>query len=156
MVPSVIWSHTTRRVLTLEDVGAVKITDYAAIEAAGVDREEVAQKLLDVYLKQVFEDGFFHADPHPGTFSFCPRLPAVRAWKLVFVDFGMAGTLSPEAFAGLREGLLAFGTRDAARLVRAFQRLQVLLPGADLDLLERACKRLFDTLWGRRPARYSA
>jgi predicted unusual protein kinase regulating ubiquinone biosynthesis (AarF/ABC1/UbiB family) len=151
VVPKVIWSHTTRRVLTLEDVGAVKITDYAAIEAAGVDRAEVAQKLLDVYLKQVFEDGFFHADPHPGNLFVLPT-PSRRspgAWKLVFVDFGMAGTLSPEAFAGLREGLLAFGTRDAARLVRAFQRLQVLLPGADLDLLERACRRLFDTLWGK-------
>jgi predicted unusual protein kinase regulating ubiquinone biosynthesis (AarF/ABC1/UbiB family) len=70
-------------------------------------------------------------------------------WKLVFVDFGMTGTLSAEAFSGLREVLLAVGTRDASRLVRAFQRLQVLLPGADLDLLERACKRVFDTLWGK-------
>jgi len=61
----------------------------------------------------------------------------------------MTGTLSPEAFGGLREVLLAVGTRDASRLVRAFQRLQVLLPGADLDLLERACKRVFDTLWGK-------
>ncbi len=156
VVPKVIWSHTTRRVLTLQDVGAIKITDYAAIEAAGVDRAEVAVKLLDVYLKQVFEDGFFHADPHPGNLFVLPAAVSAssprgsrRRWKLVFVDFGMTGTLSAEAFGGLREGLLAFGTRDAARLVRAFQRLQVLLPAADLDLLERACKRLFDTLWGK-------
>jgi len=108
----------------------------------------------------IFEDGFFHADPHPGNLFVLPlgdREPgrdtgpgaAPRDWKLVFVDFGMTGTLSPDAFAGLRESLLAFGTRDAPRLVRAFQRLQVLLPGADLDLLERACRRLFDTLWGK-------
>jgi len=149
VVPGVVWSHTTLRVLTLEDVGAIKITDYAAIEEAGIDRAEVAEKLLDVYLKQVFEDGFFHADPHPGNLFVLPRPGRRGAWRLVFVDFGMTGTLSPEAFRGLREGLLAFGTRDAPRLVRAFQRLQVLLPGADLDLLERACKRLFDTLWGK-------
>lgn len=151
VVPKVVWSHTTKRVLTLEDVGAIKITDYSAIEAAGVKRADVAVKLLDVYLKQVFEDGFFHADPHPGNLFVLPS-PSRRSsagWKLVFVDFGMTGTLSPDAFAGLREGLLAFGTRDAGRLVRAFHRLQVLLPGADLDLLERACKRLFDTLWGK-------
>ena len=153
VVPGVIWSHTTRRVLTLQDVGAIKITDYAAIEAAGIRRGEVATRLLEVYLKQVFEDAFFHADPHPGNLFVLPVPggPGARrgGWKLVFVDFGMTGTLSPEAFAGLRECLLAFGTRDAPRLVRAFQRLQVLLPGADLDLLERACKRLFDTLWGK-------
>jgi predicted unusual protein kinase regulating ubiquinone biosynthesis (AarF/ABC1/UbiB family) len=149
VVPGVVWSHTTRRVLTLDDVGAIKITDYAAIEAAGIDRGAVAKKLLDVYLKQVFEDGFFHADPHPGNLFVLPQPGRSGAWKLVFVDFGMAGALSAEAFTGLREGLLAFGTRDAPRLVRAFQRLQVLLPGADLDLLERACKRLFDTLWGK-------
>ena len=151
VVPRVIWSHTTKRVLTLQDVGAIKITDYAAIDAAGVSRAEVAGKLLDVYLKQVFEDGFFHADPHPGNLFVlpAPSRSNPRAWKLVFVDFGMTGTLSPEAFGGLREVLLAAGTRDASRLVRAFQRLQVLLPGADLDLLERACKRVFDTLWGK-------
>jgi len=151
VVPEVVWSHTTRRVLTLEDVGAIKITDYSAIDAAGIDRAEVAEKLLDVYLKQVFEDGFFHADPHPGNLFVLPASARGRpgGWKLVFVDFGMTGTLSAEAFSGLREVLLAVGTRDASRLVRAFQRLQVLLPGADLDLLERACKRVFDTLWGK-------
>jgi predicted unusual protein kinase regulating ubiquinone biosynthesis (AarF/ABC1/UbiB family) len=160
VVPKVVWSHTTKRVLTLEDVGAIKITDYAGIEASGTSRAEVAERLLDVYLKQVFEDGFFHADPHPGNLFVLPA-PARRSegthlsrsrsggWKLVFVDFGMTGTLSAEAFSGLREVLLAVGTRDAPRLVRAFQKLQVLLPGADLDLLERACKRVFDTLWGK-------
>ncbi len=152
VVPKVAWSYTTKRVLTLEDVGAIKITDYSAIETAGISRAEVAEKLLDVYLKQVFEDGFFHADPHPGNLFVLP-VPARGSrpvgWKLVFVDFGMTGTLSDAAFSGLREVLLAVGTRDAARLVRSFQGLQVLLPGADLDLLERACRRVFDTLWGR-------
>ena len=151
VVPGVIWSHTTRRVLTLEDVGAIKITDYPAIEAANIRRADVAERLFDVYLQQVFEDAFFHADPHPGNLFVLPDPSSVRTgkWKLVFVDFGMAGALSEEAFSALRESLLAFGTRDSSRLVRAFQRLNVLLPGADLDLLERACRRLFDTLWGK-------
>ena len=56
--------HT--RVLTLEDVYAIKITDYAAITAAGIDRAEVAERLFQTYLRQIFEHGFFHADPHPG------------------------------------------------------------------------------------------
>ena len=151
VVPDVIWSHSTRRVLTLQDVGALKITDYAAIEAAGVSRAEVAEKLLDVYLKQVFEDGFFHADPHPGNLFVLPAPTRVKpgAWKLVFVDFGMAGLLDPGAFSGLRETLLAIGTRDAPRLVHAFETLHALLPGADRDLIERACRRIFDTVWGK-------
>ena len=66
LVPKVIWTHTTKRVLTLEDVRAIKITDYDEITAAGISRSEVAGRLLNTYLKQIFEDGFFHADPHPG------------------------------------------------------------------------------------------
>lgn len=151
LVPGVIWSHTTRRVLTLQEVGSIKITDYAAIEAAGIARSAVARRLMDTYLKQIFEDGFFHADPHPGNLFVLPD-PAGAApggWRLVFVDFGMAGTLPPQTFAALREALVAVGTRDASRLVRAYQMLDLLLPGADLELLERATRRVFESVWGR-------
>jgi len=148
-VPDVIWSHTTRRVLTLQDVGAIKITNYAAIEAAGIDRGKVANRLLDTYLKQVFEDGFFHADPHPGNLFVLPDPRAPGGWRLVFVDFGMTGTLSPDTFGGLREALISVGTRDAARLVGAFKKLRILLPGADAELVERASERVFDALWGK-------
>ena len=60
--------------LTLEDVFAIKITDYEQITAAGIDRGEVASRLLDTYLKQIFDDGFFHADPHPGNLFVTPLL----------------------------------------------------------------------------------
>jgi predicted unusual protein kinase regulating ubiquinone biosynthesis (AarF/ABC1/UbiB family) len=151
VAPAVVWTHTTRHVLTLQDVGAIKITDYAAIEAAGIDRSAVAYRLLDVSLKQVFEDGFFHADPHPGNLFILPAESSSPAseWKLVFVDFGMMGTISAGTFAALREVLLAIGTKDAVRLVRAFADLRVLLPEADLELLERACAKVLGTLWGK-------
>ncbi|MGD0706959.1 MAG: AarF/ABC1/UbiB kinase family protein [Anaerolineaceae bacterium] len=150
-VPKVIWSHTTQRVLTLEDVGGIKITDYAAIEAAGIDRAEVATRLLNTYLKQVFEDGFFHADPHPGNlFVQAPDVGAAPGdWKLTFVDFGMTGTLPEQTFKGLREVLISVGTQDAHRLVQAYEMLDVLLPGADVELLERASQRVFERLWGK-------
>ncbi len=150
-VPQVIWSHTTRRVLTLEDVRGIKITDYAAIEAAGIDRKEVAQRLLDTYLQQVFEDGYFHADPHPGNLFVqpAPTRRDPKAWKLTFVDFGMTGTLPPETRHGLREILFAVGTRDTGRLINAFKLMGFLMPGADLDLIGRAMERMFDQLWGK-------
>lgn len=149
-VPAVIWSHTTKRVLTLEDVGAIKITDYHAIEESGIDRKKVASRLVDSYLKQLFEDGFFHADPHPGNLFVLPVASDGKGlFKLTFVDFGMAGALSEEAFVGLREALIAVGMRDAPRLVGAYQKLHLLLPGADLDLLERATREVFERFWGR-------
>ena len=152
-VPRVVWSHTTRKVLVLEDVFAIKITDYDAITAAGIDRSEVANELLDIYLKQIFDDGFFHADPHPGNLFVTPLHGQVEngkpAWRLTFVDFGMVGRVPDNLRLGLREILIGMGTRDAARLVRAYQMLNILLPGADLKLIERASAQVFELFWGK-------
>ncbi len=149
-VPRVFWSHTTRRVLTLEEIEAIKITDYARIDAAGIRRAEVATRLFDTYLKQIFEDRFFHADPHPGNLFVLPAPDAASdGWDLVFVDFGMTGAVSPNQLTGLREMLIAVGTRDVARLVRSYQIIGLLLPGADLSLLEKATQAAFERFWGK-------
>ena len=145
-VPQVYWTHTTKRVLTLEDVWAIKITDYDEISAAGIDRGEVATRLLNTYLQQIFEDGFFHADPHPGNLFINP-LPAdgegvsnngKHDWQLTFVDFGMVGHVPPNLKLGLREMLIGVGTQDAHKVVQSYQTLGVLLPSADMELLEKA------------------
>lgn len=157
-VPRVVGSLSTLRVLTLEDVFAVKITDYAAITAAGVDRGEVARKLLDTYLEQIFEDGFFHADPHPGNLFITPLPPAKSSakgskrksvrWQLTFVDFGMVGRVAENLRKGLRETVVAIGTRDSARLIKSYKELGFLLPGADTQALEQASAAVFDRFWG--------
>jgi len=151
LVPQIIWSHSSARVLTLQDVGAIKISDYAAIEAAGIRREEVADKLVGTYLKQIFSDGFFHADPHPGNLFVYPEPTAKNpaAWRLAFVDFGMTGTLNKRSFASLQNILIAVGTRDATRLVDGFKSLNLLLPSADPQEIERATRRVFDGIWGK-------
>jgi predicted unusual protein kinase regulating ubiquinone biosynthesis (AarF/ABC1/UbiB family) len=150
-VPRVVWSRTTRRVLTLENVYAIKITDYDAITAAGISRGEVARALFKTYLKQIFEDGFFHADPHPGNLFVTPR-PATEeheaGWQLTFVDFGMVGYVPEQLSDGLRELLIGVGTRNPARVVQSYQTLGVLLPSADLNLLEQAERQIFDRFWG--------
>jgi predicted unusual protein kinase regulating ubiquinone biosynthesis (AarF/ABC1/UbiB family) len=151
-VPKVYWSHTTRRVLTLEEIEAIKISDYKQIEAAGIERSEVAERLVDTYLKQIFEDRFFHADPHPGNLFVSPmRSPdgELISWRIVFVDFGMTGSIQTEQLVSLREILIGVGTRDVPRLIRAYQSMGLLLPGADLALLEKATNRVFDQFWGR-------
>ena len=151
-VPQVHWDHTTRRVLTLEDVQSIKITDYADIEVAGISRAEAADRLLDTYLKQIFEDRFFHADPHPGNLFLLPERGEggeLSSWRLVFVDFGMTGRITPATLTGLRELLIAVGTQDGGRVVKAYQMLGVLLPGADLDLLAQANQQAFRRFWGK-------
>ena len=150
-VPRVVWSQTTKRVLTLENVYAIKITDYDAITAAGIDRADVAKVLFKTYLKQIFEDGFFHADPHPGNLFVTPR-PVTEdnktGWQLTFVDFGMIGNVPENLSEGLREMMIGVGTRDAARVVQSYRTLGVLLPSADMKLLEQAGNQLFDRFWG--------
>jgi predicted unusual protein kinase regulating ubiquinone biosynthesis (AarF/ABC1/UbiB family) len=147
-IPALHSEQTTVRVLTLEDVYFIKVTDYAAVEAAGVDRADVADRLMQTYLRQIFVEGFFHADPHPGNL-FVEPANGGDGWRLVFVDFGMVGRLTSEAKAGLRDLAIAIGTRDMDRLLRGYQTLGVLLPGADLARLKEAQQALFDRLWGR-------
>jgi predicted unusual protein kinase regulating ubiquinone biosynthesis (AarF/ABC1/UbiB family) len=151
-VPRVVRGMSTLRVLTLEDVYAIKITDYDEITAAGIDRGEVAERLLDTYLQQIFEDGFVHADPHPGNLFVTP-LPAEDdkpvKWQLTFVDFGMVARVPESVRDSLRELVIAVGTRDAARVIKAYQMLDMLLPGADLKLIEQAEAQVFDRFWGK-------
>ncbi len=151
-IPRVVRELTTRRVLTLEDVSAIPLGDYEAITEAGIDRVEVANVLFDTYLKQIFEDGFFHADPHPGNLFVTPletiRPDGRRDWRLTFIDFGMVGTVPEYLREGLREVVVGVATQDGPRVVRAFKRLNVLLPSADLRLIELASMQAFDRFGG--------
>jgi predicted unusual protein kinase regulating ubiquinone biosynthesis (AarF/ABC1/UbiB family) len=146
-IPAVYIEHTTMDVLTLEDVYFIKITDYPEIEAAGVDRAEVAERLFRTYLRQIFVEGFFHADPHPGNLFVEPH-PG-EGWRLVFVDFGMVGSVGAETKAGLRDLAVAVGVRDLDRLMRAYAQLGVLLPEADLGRIREAEAAIMGRIWGK-------
>ena len=151
-VPVVVWKLTTRRVLTLEDVAAIKIGDHDAITAAGISRADVARALFETYLQQILQDGFFHADPHPGNLFVTPLDGddgrGHRDWKLTFVDFGMVGRVPEHLRAGIRELSVAIVTQDGPRLIRSFKTLGVLLPGADLGRIEAASIQLFERFGG--------
>ena len=152
-IPRVIWEKTTRRVLTLEDVYAIKITNYQEISEAGVDLNAVARRLFTSYMEQIFDKEFFHADPHPGNLFVIPDEESPSAdWQLAFVDFGMVGYVPATAREGLREAVIAVGTQNAGRLVQAYDKLGFLLPGADLELLEKAEAKVFERFWGKSMA----
>lgn len=88
-IPKVYWKYTTKRVLTLEFLEGIKISDIVQIEASGLDRRKITIDLANAYLKMIFEDGFYHADPHPGNILVSPE------GKIIFLDFGMAGYIDP-------------------------------------------------------------
>ncbi|RLK49390.1 ABC1 kinase family protein [Microbacterium telephonicum] len=144
--PEIVWERTTRRVLTLQDVTAIKINDHAALAAAGIDPAEVAQGFAGVMFDQLFEHGFFHGDPHPGNVFVTPLTGG--HWRLTFIDFGMMGEVSDTLRQGLRHVLLAVASRDGQGLVKAMRDVGVLLPSADTVELERALSALFSRFGG--------
>lgn len=151
-VPRVAWGYTTRRVITLEDVTGIKITDYDKISAMNISRVEVASLLFQTYIQQIFSDQFFHADPHPGNLFVIPGTESDssgREWQLAYVDFGMMGHITPVQRAGLREMAIAITTQDSSRAVKAYQMLGFLLPDADIPLIEQAGTAIFDRFWGK-------
>ncbi|ALJ21220.1 ABC1 kinase family protein [Microbacterium sp. No. 7] len=148
-VPAVAWERSTRRVLTLADVTAIKISDTDALRAAGIDPAEVAPVFAEVMLDQIFTHGFFHADPHPGNVFVTPVEDAGGvAWRLTFIDFGMMGEIPAAMRDGLRALVIAVAARDSEGLVDAARRIGVLLPSADTSELERALAALFARFGG--------
>jgi predicted unusual protein kinase regulating ubiquinone biosynthesis (AarF/ABC1/UbiB family) len=149
-VPAVVWERTTRRVLTLEDVTAIKITDTDALRAAGIDPSDVASTFATVMFDQLFTHGFFHADPHPGNIFVTPGTgeEGEQPWKLTFIDFGMMGEVTTSTRSGLRKLLIAAASRDGKGLVNAMRDVGVLLPTADTTELERAMVQLFARFGG--------
>ncbi|MDT0157616.1 AarF/UbiB family protein [Microbacterium sp. ARD32] len=155
--PAVVWERTTRKVLTLEDVTAIKINDIEALRAAGIDPAEVAQVFGDVMLDQVFTHSFVHADPHPGNVFVTPAdgdapstgsATRARPWRLTFIDFGMMAEVPDSIRAGLRTLVIAVAGRDSRGLVAAAQQIGVLLPSARTTELERALTVLFARFGG--------
>ncbi|WP_258141709.1 MULTISPECIES: AarF/ABC1/UbiB kinase family protein [unclassified Arthrobacter] len=148
-VPGVVWERTTRRVLTLEDVTAIKITDAESLRMAGIDPASVAPVFASVMFDQLFTKGFFHADPHPGNIFVTPDSgSAERQWKLTFIDFGMMGEVPAKTRSGLRKLLIAAASRDGKGLVAAISDVGVLMPSADTAELERAMTQLFARFGG--------
>lgn len=140
-IPRVYPELSTRRVMVMEYVEGVRVTDHEALARAGVSREQTARRLVQAYMKMVLEDGFFHADPHPG------NLLVDAEGNLVLLDFGMVGRITPAQMAELRALFVAVAQRREGEIVRAFHRLGFLRPGADLGAVRRAVGLLLDRFY---------
>jgi ubiquinone biosynthesis protein len=126
-IPRVFRDLTTSRVITLERIRGMKVTDIAALDEAGLDRHDLAQRAARIVAKMVFEDGFFHADPHPGNFFIEPD------GRVGIVDFGMVGTLDDALREQLSRLLIGFVRQDPDRLADA-----LLALGNSTEPVERA------------------
>ncbi|WP_336649158.1 ABC1 kinase family protein [Microbacterium sp. MMO-10] len=167
--PAVAWERTTRRVLTLADVTAIKINDVDALRAAGIDPADVARVFAEVMFDQLFTHGFVHADPHPGNIFVTPHraggvgMPGAAppvpgsatggdaahpAWRLTFIDFGMMAEVPEGIRHGLRTLFIAAASRDGKGMVAAAQEIGVLMPSAENRELERALSALFARFGG--------
>ncbi len=118
-VPAVVPERSARRVLTTEFVEGIKAGDLAALDAAGVDRLALAERILDAYGGMIFRDGLYHADPHPGNLLVRPDPAAPGGFELVFLDFGAVARLSPAMRTGLAEMIAGVLARNPARVTAA-------------------------------------
>ena len=137
-VPKVHWRYTSPLVLSLEYVPGIKISHYEALEAAGLDRKLLARLGARAYLQQLLNDGFFHADPHPGNIAVDPE------GALIFYDFGMMGQIKSNIREKLMETLFGIAQKDADRVVASLVELGALEPVSDMGPVRRSIQFMLD------------
>ncbi len=135
IIPAVHWEFVSKEVLAMDYHPGKKITDLAAIEAAGHSKEWVAQKLLSIFSDQFFKHCFFHADPHPGNLAITPN------GQIVLYDFGMTYRIDEKVRGHFQEAILALIGRDADALIESLGQMDLIRPGADLVLLKNLIQK---------------
>jgi ubiquinone biosynthesis protein len=142
-IPRIFWELTTSRVITLERVGGMKVTELGRLDGAGIDRHELAQKAASTMGQMVFDDGFFHGDPHPGNFF------VEDDGTLALIDFGIVGSLEEGLRAKLRRALVALERRDPERLASVLIALRASSGPVDRQALRDDLSPLIETYVGR-------
>jgi predicted unusual protein kinase regulating ubiquinone biosynthesis (AarF/ABC1/UbiB family) len=136
-VPRIHWSHTTGRVITMEFVRGTKVTDLEGLRARRISPVKVNRLLVRAYLKQLLEDGFFHADPHPG------NLLVMDTGHLAFFDFGMVGRITPQLQSRMIDAFFHVVGRDIEGLAQDLINLNFLKPGVDAERVRPVVEGLF-------------
>ncbi|MFN6530028.1 AarF/ABC1/UbiB kinase family protein [Nostoc sp. ChiSLP03a] len=137
-VPRIYWRYATSRVLTLEYLPGIKISQYEALEAAGLDRKAIARQGAQAYLLQLLNSGFFHADPHPGNIAVSAN------GALIFYDFGMMGRIKSNIREGLMETLFGIAQKDGDRVVQSLINLGAIAPTDDMGPVRRSVQYMLD------------
>ena len=137
-VPRIYWRYTSPRVLTLEYAPGIKISHYEALEAAGLDRKLLARQGAEAYLHQLLNNGFFHADPHPG------NIAVSAEGALIFYDFGMMGQIKTGVREQLMKTLFGIAQKDSTQVVQSLVELGAIAPVDDMGPVRRSIQYMLD------------
>jgi predicted unusual protein kinase regulating ubiquinone biosynthesis (AarF/ABC1/UbiB family) len=143
LFPAVVWELTTKEVLVMTFMPGIKISRREELVAAGIEPDAVARKLVEAFYKQLFLDGFFHADPHPGNFLV---QKGENGPRLVMLDFGAASETHPNLIAGMLDILRGLFGRDDALVIRGIETMGFVAPDGDRTLLDRTIRMYFQKL----------
>lgn len=138
IIPSVKWEFTTKKVLTLEFVGGIKITECDAVKASGINCREVVNLLAETYSKMIFIHGFFHGDPHPG------NIFVTDGPRLVFVDFGMVQAIPERIKKDLRRFANSIVESNIPGIIESLGQMGFIIEGADYGALADVAQSLID------------
>jgi len=137
-IPKVFHDLSTKRILIIEKIEGIKVTDVEKIEKSGLDRKKIAINGANAVLKQIFVDGFFHADPHPG------NIFVLDNNRIAFLDFGMVGRIDEETKSQFANILQAIIERDASTIIESFIALGMVEEDMDIKKLELDVADLID------------
>jgi predicted unusual protein kinase regulating ubiquinone biosynthesis (AarF/ABC1/UbiB family) len=147
VVPEVFAEHTTRRVLTVRFHPCVSVNDREGLARLGVDAGAVVAPIARAYSKQVFVDGLFHADPHPGNLFVLDEPGAAGRPRILFVDFGLSRRLDPTLRDEIRKAVYALMQRDPDAFLAGMERMGMVAPGREAAVAG-SVRRMFERLSG--------
>ena len=150
IIPGIQWDYTREKVLTLEFVDGIKITECHEVKASEIDCKAVVNLLAETYSRMIFVHGFFHGDPHPGNI-FVQEGP-----KLVFVDFGMVQAIPVSIKVGLRRFADALVEKDTAGTIESLKKMGFIIEGADYKALTEVTQSLIDKYRDITPTAFKA
>lgn len=143
IVPRVYWRYASRRVLALEYLPGIKVSNYDALEASGLDRKAIARIGAEAYMEQLLNHGFFHADPHPG------NLAVTGKGELIFYDFGMMGRIQSITREKLLRTFFAIAQKDAEAVINSLIELGALEVKGDTGPIRRSVQYMLDNFMGQ-------
>ncbi len=135
-VPGICWDYTTTRVLTMDKAEGVKISDFEGLDRIGADRKQIANSLSSVFLKQIFVDGYFHADPHPGNLIVTPDM------RIALIDAGQVRQLDAAGKSGLIRLLVAFEHKDTRQFAEEIAYIGISRGEIDYPLFTRDMEKI--------------
>lgn len=136
-VPAIYWNATSAKVLTMDFIHGTKVVDLEGLAARDVSAAKVNRLLIKTYLKQLLEDGFFHADPHPGNLLVMPD------GRLAFFDFGMVGRITPALQSKMIDAFFHVVSKDPGGIAQDLIDLDFLKPGTNPDIVRPVVEKMF-------------